>query len=269
MGEVAAWCKFGRCFIDGSRAQAERSMPMRMTLPVLAMLASAAGAQVTPKAPITVTGHAWAPFVSPMGEPFRARTRADNTLALWFYQADANRDGLLTADEMVADADRFFAKLDTDHDGEIGPEELIAYEWEVVPEIQLSSKRKRLPSDPPEQTKAGDADDDLPQTARQLEKERRRDFALDGGLQGGARYSLLNMPEPVASADADFNRSITLAEFRQAALSRFQLLDRAHQGRLSFEQLQAMVPVQAKRGRRAPSDDVADQRIGTPLPPGN
>ena len=245
-------------------------MRMRMSLPVLAMLASAAGAQVTPKAPITVTGHAWAPFISPMGEPFRARTKADNTLTLWFRQADRNGDGLLTADEMVTDADRFFARLDTDHNGEIGPEELIAYEWEVAPEIQLSSRRKRLPSDPPEQAKPGETEDDLlPQSARQLEKQRRRDYALDGGLQGGARYSLLNMPEPVASADADFNRSITLAEFRQAALSRFQLLDRTHQGRLSFEQLQAMVPAQPKRGRRAPSDDVADQRIGTPLPPGN
>ena len=27
-----------------------------------------------------------------------------------------------------------------------------------------------------------------------------------GGLQGGARYGLLNIPEPVAAADADFDR---------------------------------------------------------------
>jgi hypothetical protein len=243
---------------------------MRLAFPVLAMLASAAGAQVTPKTPITVTGHAWAPFISPMGEPFRARTKADNTLALWFYQADRSHDGLLTADEMVADAERFFAKLDTDHDGEIEPEELIAYEWEVAPEIQLSSRRKRLPSDAPEQIKAGGSDDDdLPQNPRQLEKERRHDFALDGGLQGGARYSLLNMPEPVASADSDFNRSISLSEFRQAALYRFQLLDRAHQGALSLAQLQALVPPPPKRGQHAPDEHATDQRIGSPLPPGN
>lgn len=244
-------------------------MKMRMSLLALAMIASAAGAQITPKTPISVVGHAWAPFISPMGEPFRARAKTDNTLTLWFYQADRNRDGLLTPDEMVADSERFFAKLDTDHDGEIGPEELIAYEWEVAPEIQLSSRRKRLPSEPPEQTKASDTDDDLPQTARKLEKDRRRDFALDGGLQGGARYSLLNMPEPVASADADFNRSITLGEFRQAALYRFQLLDHAHQGTLSLAQLVALVPAQPKRGQRPPDEQAADQRIGVPLPPGN
>lgn len=244
---------------------------MRKPALILAMIAFSAGAQVTPKSPITVTGHAWAPFISPMGEPFRARTKADNTLALWFYQADKNHDGLLTPDEMVADADRFFAKLDTDHDSEIGPEELIAYEWELAPEIQLSSRRKKLPSEPPEQIKAADSEDDdlMPPNPRQAEKERRRDFALDGGLQGGARYSLLNMPEPVASADADFNRSITLTEFRQAALSRFRLLDRAHEGALSLVQLEALVPPPPKPGKRPPDDHKTDQRIGVPLPPGN
>ena len=233
---------------------------------IVPLLLSAAQASAPP---INVVGHAWAPFISPMGEPFRAHTKADNTLALWFRQADRNGDGLLTADEMVADAGRFFAKLDTDHNGAIEPEELIAYEWEVAPEIQVSSRRKRLPSDPPEPAARQADDDALPPSAHQLEKERRRDFALDGGLQGGARYSLLNIPEPVASADADFNRAITLAEFRQAALSRFQLLDTMHQGRLSFEQLQAMVPVQPRRGQRTSAKDVADQRIGIPLPPGN
>jgi hypothetical protein len=70
---------------------------------------------------ITVTGHAWAPFISPMGEPFRARTVQDDTLAMWFTRADRNRDGSLTPDEMRADADRFFATLDSDGDGEIDP----------------------------------------------------------------------------------------------------------------------------------------------------
>ena len=243
---------------------------MRTSLLALATLASAAGAQVTPRTPINVVGHAWAPFISPMGEPFRAHTKADNTLAMWFSQADRNGDGILTPQEMVADADRFFAKLDTDHDGEIGPEELIAYEWEVAPEMQLSSRRKRLPSQPPEQLTAADSDDDsLPPDSRQVEKQRRRDFALDGGLQGGARYSLLNMPEPVASADADFNRSITLAEFRQAALYRFGLLDRTHQGSLTLAQLQALVPPAPKKGQRPQAEKTADQRIGSPLPAGN
>ncbi|HWC56097.1 MAG TPA: hypothetical protein VG434_03915 [Sphingomicrobium sp.] len=93
-----------------------------MTIPALILLAAAVAAPDKPQ--ILVTGHQWAPFISPMGEPFRAHSATDDTLADWFYKADTNRDGVLTAAEMVADAERFFARLDTNHDGQIDPDEL-------------------------------------------------------------------------------------------------------------------------------------------------
>ncbi len=52
---------------------------------------------------------------------------------------------MLTADEMQADADRFFARLDSNHDGQIDPEELKTYEWEIAPDIQVNSDWKRPP----------------------------------------------------------------------------------------------------------------------------
>src|SRR4051794_38969864 len=115
----------------------------RMLLPalLLTMLAPEVAAS-TGSAPITVTAHAWAPFISPMGEPFRARSQADDTLARWFNQADRNHDGFLAADEMVADAERFFATLDTDHSGEIDPDELAHYEYEIAPDIQVLSRTR-------------------------------------------------------------------------------------------------------------------------------
>src|SRR5690348_14124341 len=112
----------------------------------LAMLA--APAPVSPSTPITVTAHPWAPFISPMGEAFRAHNGSEDTLANWFYQADRDRDGLLTAVEMRADADRFFATLDTGRDGQIDPDELAHYEWEIAPEIQVMSKTRRTPGEP-------------------------------------------------------------------------------------------------------------------------
>ena len=117
-----------------------------MLLPaiLLPFLASAAAA-TAPSAPITVTGHAWAPFISPMGEPFRAHSPTDDTLADWFAQADRNHDAVLTVDEMVADAARFYALLDADHNGEIDPDEIANYEWEVAPDIQIMSKTRRAP----------------------------------------------------------------------------------------------------------------------------
>ena len=215
--------------------------------------------------PITVTGHAWAPFISPMGEPFRARTASDDTLAMWFNQVDRNRDNVLVPEEMQADADRFFATLDSDGDGEIGPEELINYEWEIAPDIQVNSRVKRAPGEVARN----------PQLSRPESERGKDDFYRPRvrttvyGLQGGARYALLNIPEPVAAADADFNRAITRSEFRQAAAERFQLLDRARQGRLTLQQLETVRLALRVPGRDAYSRDAKDTRHGSPLPPGH
>ena len=117
-------------------------------MPLFALLAVLAQVQASQSAAITVTGHPWAPFISPMGEPYRARTPTDDTLADWFQKADRNQDGFLTVDEFEADAERFFTKLDTDHDGEIGPDELSAYEYEIAPEIQVMSRTNRWQDTP-------------------------------------------------------------------------------------------------------------------------
>src|SRR3954467_11671020 len=132
-------------------------------------------------APITVTGHQWAPFISPMGEPFRARSPTDDALADWFYLADRNRDGTLTADEMKLDAERFFAKLDGDHDGEIDPEELAAYEYDVAPEIQVMSRTKRVPGQPAA-VQRDPGPDDLPLEPR---RDRRRGRGDEGAASLG------------------------------------------------------------------------------------
>ena len=243
-------------------------MPLALILPILV---SAAPPAVPPSTPITVTGHAWAAFISPMGEPFRPKGATDDTLADWFNQADRNHDGALTLDEMTADADRFFATLDTDHNGEIEPEELAHYEWEVAPDIQVMSKTRRTPGQP-----APAATQDDPNENHKRRRERLRSAEVDaslgigGALQGAARYSLLNIPEPVAAADTDFNRGISQTEFREAAVARFHLLDRGRQGKLTLAQLEALLPVERAPGARPKRrDNQPDARIGNPLPPGS
>jgi Ca2+-binding EF-hand superfamily protein len=232
-------------------------------LPLILLVAaqSAGGAS-----PIVVTGHAGIPFISPMGEPIRARSPNEDTLARWFYQVDRNRDGYLTADELVADAVRYFDVLDTNHDGQIDPDEIVHYEWTVAPEIQVNSKFKqaRAAGDPPPKAGADDPSDEH----RGDRSRRKMDRDVTNGLEGAARYALLDMPEPVAAADADFNRAITLQEFRQAALDRFQLLDKKHEGRVTLQELEAMKPVFTGKPTKHRGDEV-DSRVGQPLPPGN
>ena len=109
----------------------------------LALAGDPAGEQVK------VIGRPWAPFISPMGEPFRARTADEQPIVRWFQQADRNGDGILTADEMRADAARYFAILDADHDGEIDPDELRVYEQDIATEVQVNSRWKRPREDVP------------------------------------------------------------------------------------------------------------------------
>jgi Ca2+-binding EF-hand superfamily protein len=231
---------------------------MTIALAALLLAASAPAAEK----PIVVTGRGGVPFISPMGEPIRARTPNEDTLARWFSQADRNRDGFLTADELQADAERYFTEfLDTNQDGQIDPEELVRYEWTIAPEIQANSRfrRARAPGEAPPKEEAGDG------PSRKPDRDR---LPPDNGRMGAARYALLNMPEPVAAADSDFNRAITLQEFRQAALDRFEILDKAHAGRITLQQLEAMKPVLPANGKWPKRrDNEPDARLGQPLPP--
>src|SRR3954451_24087532 len=240
-------------------------------LPVLAALTQAAASPAvsSPNA-IVVTGRGGVPFISPMGEPIRARTPNEDTLARWFNQVDRNHDGFLTADELQADAVRYFTEiLDTDHDGQIDPDELVRYEWTVAPEIQVNSRlrRARAPGEAPPKEDAEARTDEHPDGRRRPDRDR---YKMDYGPQGAGRYALLTLPEPVAAADADLNRAITLQEFRQAALDRFALLEKRHEGRLTLQELEALKPVLTVNGNPAKHrDDEPDNRVGIPLPPGN
>jgi len=92
-------------------------------------------------------------------------------------------------------------------------------------------------------------------------------YKIDG-LQGAARYGLLNIPQPVASADADFDRTVTLIEFGRAASFRFKLLDSNGRGMITLPELEERLPTRPKGRRAKPRKDPVDTRIGVPLPDG-
>lgn len=220
---------------------------MPLTALIVPILLSVAVAE---DAPITVKAFPWAPFISPMGEPFRPPSSGEAPIARWFVQADQNRDGTLTSDEMQADAERFFARLDSNGDGQIDPDERRTYELEIAPEIQVNSDWRR-------------------QRGEEKQKQDAHDGYHKNGLQGAARYGILNLPQPVASADADFNRAVTIDEFRQAAAYRFKLLDGGNQGRLMLPELTERLPIRPKGKRAKPRKNEIDTRIGAPLPEGS
>jgi hypothetical protein len=180
-------------------------------------------------------------FISPAGKPYRARPDDPYPVAQWFADADADHDGKLTRNEMRADADAFFRIVDANHDGVIDGFEVQAYEQTIAPEI--------LPHI--ETLRAGEGFDPNLDLADQRNTERpgegqgqgrgrggfqlRQPRAPKGETtQGAAVYSLINQPEPVAAADADFDGKITLAEFEAAADRHFDILDTKQQDYLTL-----------------------------------
>jgi hypothetical protein len=243
--------QWGHFFIWRSPAKvdAELITDEADSMPIAPLFLLLSAAQVAAAAP-TSERHWHRLFISPMGEPFHPAGRDDDALADWFRQADRNHDGRLTLDEIQQDAERFFASLDVAHDGEIDPDDITRYEDVVAPEIS---------SGPHFETAA------LGDSGASDDGGGHRGGSGRGGYGGGhhrsggggswrsnrddneshlgaARYGLLDLPEPVVSADSDFNRGVSLPEFRNAAAQRFIALDIDHHGYLTLAELESIRP---------------------------
>lgn len=81
------------------------------------------------------SGGYWSLFISPAGQPFRARRGELYPVAAWFAAANTSHDGRLTRAEVLADATAFFQVLDADHDGVVDGFEVSLYERQIAPEI--------------------------------------------------------------------------------------------------------------------------------------
>ncbi|WP_420138043.1 EF-hand domain-containing protein [Sphingomonas sp.] len=194
-----------------------------MTLALLLAGSMAAAAPKPPRnAPLCAPPGTAPIFLSPMGEPFRAAAGQPYPSAQWFAQADTNKDGALSRDELVKDAMRFFQQLDSNKDGRLTPDEVGHYESVIAPETSLFSAR---PDGFYEERRKGHQSDAVGRSA---------DY---GGAMGAGRYAWLNIPEPVAAADADIDRVITATEFAAAADRAFTMLDVGNKGSLTLATL--------------------------------
>ncbi|HEY1606347.1 MAG TPA: EF-hand domain-containing protein [Allosphingosinicella sp.] len=259
---------------------------MRPLLPLALLLASNMAFAQTPEPPAAPAAPGAGPhegrwggfhrprggvFLSPMGEPFRSDDVNADNVGTWFAQADRNHDGAITMDEMQADAARFFETLDSDHDGEIDPTELARYETEIAPEVQVGTQMG-------ERARAGRGGGGGGgggwggggrgrgggggQSGQNGEGAQTGNF--EEGLEGAGRFSFLNIPEPVISADTDLNRGVSRAEFADAAAKRFAMLDANHDGRLTREELPAL-PERHSGKRKHKGPDIKPEREPLPL----
>ena len=208
-------------------------------------------------------------FISPMGEPFRA----PDPVKAWFDNADTNKDGVITLPEFVADADRFFQRLDRGHDGEIDPDDIDYYETVLAPEIRTGGAGAMMGGGGGGGGRGrgrgggGGGGRRGPQSSGGGFPN----FSADGGAgsgggysstkRGAGRYSFFDYPEPVTVADTNFNRGVDPKEFRDAAIDRFGMLDKNHDGKLTRGELPELAAPppggrwQGRGGMRRPGGD--------------
>lgn len=215
----------------------------RNALALLAVSVLTACASPGPPVQLGPQGPSAGLFISPMGQPFRTAQAGGDLIGAWFAATDSDRDGVLTVAEMQGDGARFFRTLDTNGDGELTPPEMVRYEREVAPEIQLGSQMNRRGPGRPGGSEGAEGD---PQRfAMEDDGPRRRGGEPRVRLpQGASRYGLLDLPQPVAAADADFNRAVSAEEFAAAAAERFGQLDRDRDGRLTRQELEPIPVIQ-------------------------
>lgn len=186
-------------------------------------------------------------FLSPAGQPFHAASGEAYPVVQWFAQADRDHDGRITRKEFQADFELFFHILDVNHDGLIDSFEVDDYERKVAPEILSILEQPREAPPTPESGEQGIGEI---VGARPAPDSGRGNSSARLSVLGASAYSLLTASEPVASADADFDGKITLAEFLAAADRRFHTLDAKARGYLTLDGLPRTPDQIAVEGRK-------------------
>ena len=221
---------------------------MRTGWLLLGLAGSASSAQVTPAKPVVPTSRSVDEqvFIAPSGKPFRAGMGSAYPVASWFAEADRNHDGKISESEFAVDFGDFFASLDTDHDGVLRPDEVQRYERDVAPEVQSfggAGARHYY-----ENSGGGGDGEGSASVGRSTEIE--SDLRTDRP-SGGGRFGLINIPEPVAGMDIDFNGAVNRNEMLGAARRRFRLLDPDGKGSLALSDLpKSWAQLHPRRGKR-------------------
>ena len=187
-------------------------------------------------------------FISPFGQPFRAKEGAPYPVVDWFKQADKNADGKVDHAEFMADAAFFFDALDVNKDGVLDSTEVQRYERRIAPEIlgfrvavsQLGRDVAGLYGGRLWLTQAGPGAGGTMgaiSPGANADSAPRIPHSIDESRNGASPFSFFNQPEPVTAADLEFTGYIKKKNFLRLAGVHFQSLDRKELGYLTLDGL--------------------------------
>lgn len=215
-------------------------------------VSTTASAQVlggTPLPPPPVASANLQVFIAPCGRPYRVAKGEAYPVALWFAEADTNRDSRLTELELRADALRFFAELDRNKSNLLEPDEQLRYSNEVAPEV-LSADFS-LNGAPAlfwnVQQNSGSVWRG-PKTGQGTAPTRRLG-SYAASINGAARFMLIPRVNPVASTNVEMRIDIRPNDLAAQASRDFETLDRSRKGFLLFADLPPTI-VQQRAQRR-------------------
>jgi len=172
-------------------------------------------------------------YLSLMGEPFRTSESGERPFDQWFKLADQDGNGSISRLEFRGDAETFFATLDGNGDKVIDADEMAEYERMAPGRTRAAGGGAReVSSARPEPKSSAPVDEGqvaivssgkVPSATRIHVADNRIDFST--------------VPQPVAMADLNLDRRVTLEEFVKTAGKRYTNYDVDQDGRLTPKEL--------------------------------
>lgn len=172
-------------------------------------------------------------YLSLMGEPFRTNAAGEDPFDQWFKLADTDGDGSISRLEFRADAQAFFATLDTNDDKVIDGDEMAVYE-------QMAPSRTRAAGGAAPETSSIRP---TPKSSAPVQKGQVAVVATGDAPSatrihpGGGEVDFSDLPQPVAMADLNLDRRVTVEEFMKTASKRFANYDVDQDNRLTRKEL--------------------------------
>ena len=172
-------------------------------------------------------------YLSLMGEPFRKNATGEDPFDQWFKLADVNADAGISRLEFRSDAEAFFAALDTNGDKIIDGDEMAAYERDAPGRTRAAGGGAAASSSVRPQSKSS-----APVEKGQVALVTTGDAPSATRIHpGDAHINASEVPQPVAMADLNLDRRVTLDEFKKTASKRFSNYDVDQDGKLSRKEL--------------------------------
>ena len=169
------------------------------------------------------------------GEPLNGgalgRPKCEAAQADWLARVDTDHDGTLEIDELLAETNRQFTVMNIDHSGQLTADQLEVYR------APFALTRDAAPGPQPD---GSDQDHGQDRGDQDQDHDQGRRGGRDAPHAGTGPRPPASQPDPVLAADSNLDFEVSLQEFILQQRENFRQLDKNHDQRLSADELNAL-----------------------------